>query len=304
MPTTPLLHRADERVRSHRVPAAVSVFVHGDVWGGNMLWEGDRCVALIDWKTAGVGDPGVDLGSLRMQMALQYGQEAPAHVLEGWQRQAGRAATAVPYWDAVAALNTPTVMQGWPGSPTTVARWTPRPSRSAATRSSAPPSISFRHQSADRGVADTWTPRPRSPDPSARSLRAHCGTLAQPSADALTPRALTDARAGPRPRALGVRGSDADARRPIDPGQGARRAHGTAFGRLDATTAGAGHAPPRHARGRSAPRVRGRAAGPAYPRVRAPRTSRRRRRRGRPGLRQSPRRRPDVRPCVPAPAGA
>jgi aminoglycoside phosphotransferase (APT) family kinase protein len=112
MPTTPLLHRADERVRSHRVPAAVSVFVHGDVWGGNMLWEGDRCVALIDWKTAGVGDPGVDLGSLRMQMALQYGQDAPARVLEGWQRQAGRAAIAVPYWDAVAALNTPTVIHG------------------------------------------------------------------------------------------------------------------------------------------------------------------------------------------------
>ena len=114
-PTTPLLKQADERVRSHGVPAAASVFLHGDVWGGNMLWEDDRCVALIDWKTAGVGDPGVDLGSLRMQMALQYGQDAPAHVLEGWQRQAGRAAVAVPYWDAIAALNTPTVMHGWPG---------------------------------------------------------------------------------------------------------------------------------------------------------------------------------------------
>ena len=114
-PTTPLLQQADERVRSHGVPATASVFLHGDVWGGNMLWEGDRCVALIDWKTAGVGDPGVDLGSLRMQMALQYGQDAPAHVLEGWQRQAGRAAIAVPYWDAVAALNTPTVLHGWPG---------------------------------------------------------------------------------------------------------------------------------------------------------------------------------------------
>ena len=45
-------------------------------------------------------------------MALQYGQDAPAYVLEGWQRQAGRAATAVPYWDAVAALNTPTVIHG------------------------------------------------------------------------------------------------------------------------------------------------------------------------------------------------
>ena len=115
MPTTPLLQEADERLRSHVVPAATSVFVHGDVWGGNMLFEGDRCDALIDWKTAGVGDPGVDLGSLRMQMALQYGEDAPAHVLEGWQLQAGRAATSVPYWDAVAALNTPTVMDSWPG---------------------------------------------------------------------------------------------------------------------------------------------------------------------------------------------
>jgi aminoglycoside phosphotransferase (APT) family kinase protein len=115
MPTTPLLQEADEWVRSHGVPTATSVFLHGDVWAGNMLFEGDRCVALIDWKTAGVGDPGVDLGSLRMQMALRYGQDAPASVLEGWERQAGRAAIAVPFWDAVAALNTPTVMDGWPG---------------------------------------------------------------------------------------------------------------------------------------------------------------------------------------------
>jgi len=115
MPTTPLLRQADKRVRSHGVPAAASVFVHGDVWAGNMLSEGDSCVALIDWKTAGVGDPGVDLGSLRMQMALQYGQDAPAHVLEGWQRQADPAAIAVPHWDAVAALNTPTVIRDVPG---------------------------------------------------------------------------------------------------------------------------------------------------------------------------------------------
>ena len=113
MPTTPLLAEADQRVRSYGVPQAASVLLHGDVWAGNMLFEGDHCVALIDWKTAGVGDPGVDLGSLRMNMALQYGQDAPTHVLEGWQEQTGRPATSVPYWDAVAALNTPTVMDGW-----------------------------------------------------------------------------------------------------------------------------------------------------------------------------------------------
>ncbi len=109
MPTTTLLQQADERVVAHGVPAAASVFLHGDIWAGNMLWEGDRCVALIDWKTAGVGHPSVDLCGLRLQAAVQYGVDAPAHVLEGWQRQAGREAIAVAYWDAVAALNTPTV---------------------------------------------------------------------------------------------------------------------------------------------------------------------------------------------------
>ncbi|NYH92852.1 phosphotransferase [Actinopolymorpha rutila] len=108
MPTTELLQEADKQLRAMGTPAQESVFVHGDVWGGNMLWDGDVCLALIDWKTAGAGDPGVDLGELRKQMALQYGPDAPAHVLNGWQRQAGRNAVNVAYWDAVAALNTPT----------------------------------------------------------------------------------------------------------------------------------------------------------------------------------------------------
>ncbi len=112
---TPLLHLADERIRALHRPRSQTVFVHGDIWGGNMLWEGDICLALIDWKSAGAGDPGVDLGELRMQMALQYGLDAPAHVLDGWQRQSGQEAMNLAYWDAVAALNTPTELHGWPG---------------------------------------------------------------------------------------------------------------------------------------------------------------------------------------------
>jgi len=117
MPTTPSLQAADDRVRA-QYPAIVEedlTFVHGDVWGGNMLWEADTCRALIDWKTAGAGHPGVDLGELRMQMALQYGKAAPEQVLHGWEQAAGRCATDMSYWDAVAALNTPTVLTGWPG---------------------------------------------------------------------------------------------------------------------------------------------------------------------------------------------
>lgn len=113
--SSPLLQLADDRIRQLARPSGRTVFVHGDIWGGNMRWLGDTCIALIDWKTAGAGDPGVDLGELRMQMAIQYGLDAPAHVLDGWQRESGRHATHVPYWDVVAALNTPAEMDGWPG---------------------------------------------------------------------------------------------------------------------------------------------------------------------------------------------
>jgi hypothetical protein len=44
---------------------------------------------------------------------VQYGADAPAQVLDGWQRESGRDATNVAYWDAVAALNTPTNLDDW-----------------------------------------------------------------------------------------------------------------------------------------------------------------------------------------------
>ncbi len=113
--STAQLQLADELVRRHRPPVETTVLVHGDIWAGNTLWISDECVALIDWKTAGVGHPGIDLGELRLQMALEYGPSAPEHVLEGWQHAIGTAASDLPYWDAVAALNTPTDLTGWPG---------------------------------------------------------------------------------------------------------------------------------------------------------------------------------------------
>ncbi len=102
---SPLLQLADEVVRRHEPPRGESVFLHGDVWPGNLLWIGDRCVGLIDWKEAGVGDPGVDLGKLRFQAAMLHGPDGPVLVLEGYEDEIGRNATDVPYWDAVSALN-------------------------------------------------------------------------------------------------------------------------------------------------------------------------------------------------------
>ena len=112
MPTTPLLQAADELIAAYGVPPNQHVYVHGDVWPGNLIWNGDDVAALIDWKTAGVGAPGVDLSELRKQVAITFDPEAPAHVLDGWQRAAGTTANDVAFWDVVAALNTPTVLEG------------------------------------------------------------------------------------------------------------------------------------------------------------------------------------------------
>ncbi len=112
MATTPLLRLADERIRSIAVPQGLTVFLHGDVWPGNLAWTDDTSCTLIDWKTAGVGDPGVDLGELRKQIAIAYELEAIAGIADGWQQASGQPATNLAYWDAVAALNTPTDL--WP----------------------------------------------------------------------------------------------------------------------------------------------------------------------------------------------
>ena len=112
IPTTELLSGADERLRSLPIPSGPTVFVHGDVWPGNVLVAGDVVDALIDWKTAGAGRPGIDLGELRKQVSIRYDDEAPRYVLEGWERAAGTRARDVAYWDAIAALNTHTDADG------------------------------------------------------------------------------------------------------------------------------------------------------------------------------------------------
>lgn len=108
--TTPLLSAADERIAALPMPAADPVLVHGDMWHGNLLWRDDHVAAVLDWDMAGVGHHGVDLGAMRLDAALLYGSAAADLVLDGWLRSSGRPPHALPYWDAVAALNTPTDM--------------------------------------------------------------------------------------------------------------------------------------------------------------------------------------------------
>jgi aminoglycoside phosphotransferase (APT) family kinase protein len=110
--TPDLLRAAEAAVATAQPGDGRAGLVHGDLWHGNTLWDGGKLTAVLDWDCAGVGPAGIDLGSLRCDAAWCYGAEAAEHVLQGWEAEAGRPASDVPYWDAVAALASPPDM-GW-----------------------------------------------------------------------------------------------------------------------------------------------------------------------------------------------
>jgi len=91
-------------------PNSIRGLVHGDAWLGNIMATGLQVSGLIDWGCAGVGHPGIDLGHARLSAAFSYGTEAADAILHGWEQAAGRPADAMPYWDAVAALETAPAM--------------------------------------------------------------------------------------------------------------------------------------------------------------------------------------------------
>lgn len=111
-PSTPLLEEADSRLSELPRPETSTVFVHGDLWQGNLMFEEDVVTAIIDWEAAGAGQPGVDIGSLRWDAAILFGPNAPDEVLRGWEAASGGRAEHVAYWDVVAALNTPANWRG------------------------------------------------------------------------------------------------------------------------------------------------------------------------------------------------
>jgi Ser/Thr protein kinase RdoA (MazF antagonist) len=94
-------------------PSEPHVFIHGDLWQGNTLWEGSGHCGTLDWDFAGVGPAGVDLGSLRCDVAVMYGEEAADEVMVGWEESHPTQALDVAWWDLVACMSTPPDMAMW-----------------------------------------------------------------------------------------------------------------------------------------------------------------------------------------------
>jgi aminoglycoside phosphotransferase (APT) family kinase protein len=90
-PLPPVLRGALWWLKRHEPDAAAPAFVHGDFRMGNLIVDGDRLEAVLDWEMAGPGDPVSDLawcflpiweppGVDEAALVARYGQRVGAPV--------------------------------------------------------------------------------------------------------------------------------------------------------------------------------------------------------------------------------
>jgi aminoglycoside phosphotransferase (APT) family kinase protein len=94
------------------------VLVHGDFWPGNVLWQGGRLVAVIDWEAAAIGDPSADLACARVELLCQYGDEAMDHFTDRYLAIAQANGTALrldslALWEVYVSASALATMHRW-----------------------------------------------------------------------------------------------------------------------------------------------------------------------------------------------
>jgi aminoglycoside phosphotransferase (APT) family kinase protein len=97
-------------LRKYAPESEHTVLVHGDFKPGNLLIEGDRVTAILDWETAHLGDPHEDLGWVTNP--LRAGEHRipqvweAGHLLDQWSQRTGIAVNddAVHWWSVLANL--------------------------------------------------------------------------------------------------------------------------------------------------------------------------------------------------------
>jgi aminoglycoside phosphotransferase (APT) family kinase protein len=78
--------------------------VHGDFWPGNTVWAEGKVTAIVDWDSAALDQPGLDVGYCRLDLAMLIGDPAPALFLEAYQRTIGDPVEQLARWDLLAAF--------------------------------------------------------------------------------------------------------------------------------------------------------------------------------------------------------
>jgi aminoglycoside phosphotransferase (APT) family kinase protein len=78
-------------------PTLPERFIHRDFHPDNTLWEGVELTGVVDWTTGSSGPAAVDLGHLRWNLVVDYGQRVADALLPHEEHH--------PYYDVVTALD-------------------------------------------------------------------------------------------------------------------------------------------------------------------------------------------------------
>jgi aminoglycoside phosphotransferase (APT) family kinase protein len=83
---------------AHRDPPELpDRFIHRDFHPGNTLWDAATLTGVVDWTTGSRGPVAVDLGHLRWNLAVDYGERVADAVLPHPEHH--------PYYDVITALD-------------------------------------------------------------------------------------------------------------------------------------------------------------------------------------------------------
>lgn len=74
------------------------LFLHGDYWPGNTLWQGQKLVAVVDFEEVGIGDPALDIGTAVVNFRFEPWRDAADNFLTVYRSESGRALEFLRYW--------------------------------------------------------------------------------------------------------------------------------------------------------------------------------------------------------------
>jgi len=86
-------------------PSSDARFIHRDYHGGNVMWAGGEVSGVVDWATACIGPPGIDLARMRLNLAGDLGTDAADRFARAYVDAGGEDRHRDPYWDLVDACD-------------------------------------------------------------------------------------------------------------------------------------------------------------------------------------------------------
>jgi aminoglycoside phosphotransferase (APT) family kinase protein len=94
-------------------PSTELCLLHADYFPGNIVWEGDAIVAVIDWESAALGDPMADLATTRLDLRWAYGAEVAERFIDRYLTMTGRSTATLAVWELVVSLRPAGAVSLW-----------------------------------------------------------------------------------------------------------------------------------------------------------------------------------------------